>query len=140
MLRAGGEHMKRLTYYVNTGIQDIVLTDGKSIEECLEWKDVLGRLAEYENLEEQGMLLKLPCKVGDTVWHISERVEKQGRKKVTVPFVDKGIVDNITLGCLMIPQITVCNDKNEWITFDSIEDFGTITFLTQEAAEAALQS
>lgn len=24
----------------------------------------------YEDLEEQGRLLKLPCKVGDTVWHI----------------------------------------------------------------------
>ena len=26
------------------------------------------KLAEYEDLEEQGLLLKLPCKVGDTVW------------------------------------------------------------------------
>lgn len=28
------------------------------------------KLAEYENLEEQGRLIKLPCKVGDTVWQI----------------------------------------------------------------------
>ena len=26
------------------------------------------KLAEYEDLEEQGLLLRLPCKVGDTVW------------------------------------------------------------------------
>ena len=26
------------------------------------------KLKEYEDLEEQGRLLKLPCKVGDTVW------------------------------------------------------------------------
>lgn len=26
------------------------------------------RLADYENAEEQGLLLKLPCKVGDTVY------------------------------------------------------------------------
>ena len=26
------------------------------------------KLAEYEDLEEQGILLRLPCKVGDTVW------------------------------------------------------------------------
>lgn len=26
------------------------------------------KLADYENLEEQGRLIKLPCKVGDTVW------------------------------------------------------------------------
>lgn len=102
--------------------------------ECV---DKLGKL---EDLEEQGMLLKLPCKVGDTVWYISERVEKQGRKKITVPFADKGIVDNITLGCLMIPQITVGNDKNEWTTFDGIEDFRTIAFLTQEETEVALRN
>ena len=26
------------------------------------------KLAEYEDLEEQGLLLKLPCKVGDIIW------------------------------------------------------------------------
>lgn len=29
---------------------------------------VLDRLATYEDLEERGRLVKLPCKVGDTVW------------------------------------------------------------------------
>lgn len=33
-------------------------------------KDVLKKLAEYEDLEDQGKLLKLPC---DTVWFILER-------------------------------------------------------------------
>ena len=26
------------------------------------------KLAEYEDLDEQGLLLRLPCKIGDTVW------------------------------------------------------------------------
>lgn len=30
----------------------------------------IDKLAEYENLEEQGRLIKLPCKVGDTVYHV----------------------------------------------------------------------
>ena len=30
--------------------------------------DLRERLKEYEDLEEQGLLLRLPCKVGDTVW------------------------------------------------------------------------
>lgn len=30
--------------------------------------NVATKLKEYEDLEEQGRLLKLPCKVGDTVW------------------------------------------------------------------------
>lgn len=28
------------------------------------------KLKEYEDLEEQGLLLRLPCKVGDTIYHI----------------------------------------------------------------------
>lgn len=33
--------------------------------------DVLTKLADYEDLEEQDRLIKLPCKVGDTVYEIT---------------------------------------------------------------------
>lgn len=56
-----------------------------------------------------------------------------------MPFADKGIVDSITLGCMMVPQINVCNDENIWITFDGVEDFGKTVLLTKESAEAALK-
>ena len=29
---------------------------------------ILKKLADYEDTEEQGLLLRLPCKVGDTLW------------------------------------------------------------------------
>ena len=32
--------------------------------------EIVDKLAEYEDLEEQDLLLKLPCKVGDEVWRI----------------------------------------------------------------------
>ena len=32
---------------------------------------ILKKLAGYEDLEEQGRLLKLPCKMGDTVYYIN---------------------------------------------------------------------
>lgn len=35
---------------------------------CLYIKDALEKLADYEDLEEQGRLIILPCKVGDTVY------------------------------------------------------------------------
>lgn len=44
---------------------------GNGIKEYWEHKQVaeyLRKLKEYEDLEEQGRLIKLPCKVGDTVW------------------------------------------------------------------------
>ena len=31
------------------------------------------KLAHYEDLEEQGRLIELPCKVGDTVWVVGSR-------------------------------------------------------------------
>ena len=37
-------------------------------ENCKTIDDVIDKLADYEDLEEQGRLIKLPCKVGDTVW------------------------------------------------------------------------
>lgn len=36
--------------------------------ECRYISDALKKLAEYEDLEEQGKLIKLPCKVGDKVY------------------------------------------------------------------------
>ena len=35
---------------------------------CVLVYDVCEKLGDYEDLEEQGLLFKLPCKVGDTVW------------------------------------------------------------------------
>ena len=34
------------------------------------WLQVYFKLKDYEDLEEQGRLIKLPCKVGDTVYHV----------------------------------------------------------------------
>ena len=102
--------MERLTYSVNTGIQDVVLTDGKSVEECLEWKNVLERLAGYEDLEGQGKLLKLPCAVGDTYFCIDD-----GSYPNEWEFVN-------------VQQIISVMDK-----------IGITVFLTREDADAALK-
>ncbi len=131
--------MKRLTKRIGKSIDfsdDIVSKYIKRHK--IGVRELFEKLAEYEDLEEQGKLLKLPCVVGDDVWYISEKVEKQGRKKIEVPFVDNGTVDNITLGHMMIPKITVCNKENVWTTFDSVEDFGKTVFLTQQEAERVL--
>lgn len=34
------------------------------------WLKVYFKLKDYEDLEEQGRLIKLPCKAGDTVYHV----------------------------------------------------------------------
>lgn len=37
-------------------------------DDCEIMTSVCEKLGDYEDLEEQGRLVKLPCKVGDTVW------------------------------------------------------------------------
>lgn len=43
-----------------------------SSRNCNYINNALEKLAKYEDLEKQGLLLKLPCKVGDTVYYISD--------------------------------------------------------------------
>lgn len=44
-------------------------------ENSYDYKNLLiERLGKYEDLEEHGRLVKLPCKVGDTVFNISENI------------------------------------------------------------------
>ena len=65
--------MERLTY---RGSETMTEEDGwirpspeeGTVYSCYSTRKIIERLAEYEDLEEQGLLLRLPCKVGDTVW------------------------------------------------------------------------
>lgn len=45
-----------------------------NVDNCRCFQNILKKLAEYEDLEEQGKILKLPCKVGDTVYVIPSEV------------------------------------------------------------------
>lgn len=70
--------MERLTYRTELGVSIDKNEDCPTCSIC--WNcdipprkckyisDVLKKLADYEDLEKQGRLIKLPCKVGDTVW------------------------------------------------------------------------
>ena len=71
---------------------------------------------EYEDLEEQGKLLKLPCAVGDTVYVLR--------------------LDNAAYMINNEKVWEIVEDKFEIFHFDSI---GKTGFLTREEAEAALK-
>ena len=68
--------MERLTERIKRLQKDdlIVYTNGK-YEDTIpaemtndDIRAVLKKLAAYEDLEEQGLLVRLPCKVGDKIW------------------------------------------------------------------------
>ena len=106
--------------------------------ECLDDKcnlmlDACEKLAEYEQLEEQGLLARLPCKIGDTVYRVNA-----GAKQPIIP--------------MTVSEIHFLCYKNERVVrFDAIgkedmgescyrlEDIGRIVFLTHEEAEKKLE-
>ena len=87
------------------------------------------KLAEYEDLEEQGLLLRLPCKVGDTIWYVDEDDDD---------YPIKLEIDTISR-----------NDNNDiwYYSYDDVygkfgfidSDFGKTVFLTQAEAEEKLK-
>lgn len=54
--------MKRLTIKTEDGYERVSIWTKN--------QQLIDKLAYYEDLEEQGRLIKLPCKVGDTVYHV----------------------------------------------------------------------
>lgn len=65
--------MERLTEYMGNGENyesinpiDTPYEYGKANLQAL-----INKLAAYEDAEEQGLLLRLPCKAGDTAWYVS---------------------------------------------------------------------
>ena len=86
----------------------------------------LKELKEYKQLEEQGLLLRLPCKVGDTVYRISDGLHV--RRK----YIEKTKISRIAI------------DKDEIYVFCSCKPnakriFGVHVFQTAEEAKQKLK-
>ena len=88
---------------------------------------VLQKLAEYEDLEDQGKMLKLPCAVGDTVY---VKMQFGGYAEAEV----RDFTYFLTCGFCVVVTSDKFNKQN--IPFS---EFGKTVFLTQEAAETALK-
>lgn len=92
------------------------------------YNQLLCRLGEYEDLEEQGLLLKLPCKVGDTVYLINE-IEKEFDRKAIVTGIE---IDEDDIFIMVSDGVQSFSSSMYEIT-----DFGKTVFLTQ--ADEALK-
>lgn len=125
--------MRRLTHWIGEGKYRRALPKPKlgvmGKERCI------NKLAEYEDLEERGLLVRLPCKVGDTVWVIYDNY-------VTSALVLAFYID----GCGGMFDLKIRTNREtatgceQVINKDySFVDFGKTVFLTPEEAEAALK-
>lgn len=58
---------------------------------CKTVENMIKKLAAYEDLEEQGLLIKLPCKIGDTVFIIvGKDISKQTIREMEIS--DDGLI------------------------------------------------
>ena len=86
------------------------------------YESIYEKLRKYEDVEEQGLLLKLPCRVGDTVYYIDD----------CYVYSDK------------VKSIDIRKENDEYIFTIAYmdyreEDFGKTVFLTQAEAEQKLK-
>lgn len=93
------------------------------------------KLAEYEDLEEKGLLLKLPCKVGDIIYEVDEgilfdNVIEPIECKVTCILFKTEIHIDV--------EVIKGHGVGSTYTFE-FEDFGKTVFLTKEEAEKELE-
>lgn len=92
------------------------------------------RLKQYEDMEEQGLLVRLPCKVGDTVWTIN-RGKQAIYEQVVTGFSING--ESSSKNCI----VTVYRGMAGMETYRKwrIQQFGKYVHSTREAAEKALE-
>ena len=118
--------MDRLTRRTETG--GIKYTRHNIYEE-----NIVEKLAEYEDAEEQGLLLWLPCKVGDKVYRY---VEKKGCVleyivwNISMSAYESGGIDIVIEGC------AESEDEVEDEFSLSLINFKNEFFNTREEAEA----
>ena len=87
-------------------------------------KKVLNKLGEYEDAEEQGLLLRLPCKIGDTLYTFY-----YPRGDIVI-VVEEEVIE------ITVPEDGILIET--YGGFYRFGDFGKTVFLTKEEAEQAL--
>lgn len=122
--------MKRLTTRTSMdGKAKLIVADGTLSDKLIE-QIAIQRLAEYEDAEEQGLLVWLPCKPGSKVYDISEFVER-----TPCPEMYELHADYIGIGKSDDGRTVISIDCTDFY----MDDFGKIVFTSREAAEKALE-
>ena len=106
----------------------------RKCDNCEITTSICEKLGKYEDLEEQGRLIKLPCKVGDIIYRVNagakEPVIKMRVLQVNYKQLHK---DRIII------RIDAMNDNDMGESCYLLEDFGKTVFLTKSEAEAKLK-
>jgi hypothetical protein len=91
-------------------------------------ENYIDKLARYEDAEEHGRLIVLPCKIGDTVYYIKTLQNGADTKVIEQDTVKRIIFDGID------NQIVISYSHSFMMS-----DFNRLLFLSREEAEKALE-
>lgn len=112
-----------------------LLDDGKFYpKHGVSFKEITNKLAEYEDAEENGLLVRFPCRIGSTVFFILEdSVDKDNVNGYVVSSPHK-IIDACKNGFFtgQTKDFPYDSDFTEW------KEIGKTVFLTKAEAESKL--
>lgn len=103
----------------------------KENEQIAKW---LEELKEYKTLEAEGKLVKLNCKVGDTIWYADPYEEIEDDDDYPIK-LEIGAISRDDNECTC--YYAYDDDSNKYVFIDS--DFGETAFFSKEEAEKKLK-
>lgn len=118
--------MERLTKRSANGTGVYATPSGEPVKWENNYHNVLQKLADYEDLEEQGLLLRLPCKLGDTIYSIANDGKIYPVKATREVRIVNGVLHIICESCRYSDLV-------------SYDDIGKTIFLTKSEAEQKLK-
>ena len=130
--------MERLTVKWTDGVYDtfdpVDVVDNEYSK--INYKKILTKLGQYEDLEEQGLFLKLPCKVGDIIYvnGVLGVGESEEYKVIRVYYQSNTLMKRSEF---CVEALLVSDPRNSIGFYD--KEIGKTVFLTKEEAEAKLK-
>lgn len=115
--------MERLTNIGSNG--EIWITDNDETRRFGRKEIAYKKLAKYEDLEKQGLLLRLPCNIGDTVYAIDGKNIQTLKAKNDI--------------ALISGRLCIFAENSNYADYICYDDLGKTVFLTQEEAEQKLK-
>ena len=124
---------ENITYNQERKIECSVYCDecSQGTANCKTVREMIKKLADYEDAEEQRLFLRLPCKVGDTIFYLNG--------KLILEYEVTGFaVDRTGAWLVYVEHYADKTDKAYGYRFD-VDKIGKTVFLTKEEAEQALK-
>ena len=106
----------------------------RKCDNCEITTSICEKLGKYEDLEEQGRLIKLPFKIGDIIYRVNAGAKEPVIKMRVLQVNYKQLRED-----RIIIRIDAMNDNDMGESCYLLEDFGKNVFITKSEAEAKLK-